>query len=361
MTSRERVLLTINHQVPDRIPVDFWASKGFLRKLRAETGLSFGDFLDAHDVDLRYIGGPEYVGPPLTSLTGESVDIWGVPRTVAEVRVGDGIERYEEVTKPPLANATTVEEIFSYSHWPSPDWFDYSAVEQQCDDVLRRGRAVVFMGDRLNRVAQLKPAMYLRGVEQILVDMAVRPLIAQAIFSKIRGFYLAYLERILEATKGKMDLVLTGDDFGAQNGLLVSVEMWDRFLGGGFAQYLALAKAYGAKTMHHTCGSVTALIPRMIESGLDVLQSLQPEAAGMDSATLKADFGTRLAFHGGVSIQRTMPRSTADDIGGEVEHLAATLGPGGGYIFCTAHNLQADTPVASALALLAAYREFGRY
>jgi uroporphyrinogen decarboxylase len=360
MTSRERVLLALNHQASDRIPVDFWASTGFLKKLEAGTGLSHEDFLDAHDVDLRYIGGPEYIGPPLQNSRGEATDIWGVPRTFTEVQLDGGAETYAEVTNPPLASISSVEEIISYPHWPSPDWFDYTPIRNQCDEVARKGRLVVFMGDRLNRIAQLKPAMYLRGMEQVLVDMALEATLAEAIFGRIRDFYLAYLERILEAAQGKIDIVLTGDDFGAQDGLLLSVEMWDRFLRAGFAGYLGLIKSYGVKTMHHTCGAVAPLLPRLIASGLDVLQSVQPEARGMDPASLKAGFGARLAFHGGVSIQRTMPHGSRDDIRGEVARLAQTLGPGGGYIFCTAHNLQADTPVANALALLAAYHEFGR-
>jgi len=99
----------------------------------------------------------------------------------------------------------------------------------------------------------------------------------------------------------------------------------------------------------------------MMERGLDVLQSLQPEAAGMDAEDLKRTFGRRLAFHGGLSIQRTMPLGTKEEIRRQVQARVNSLGKGGGYILCTSHNIQADTPVASALALLAAYREFGRY
>lgn len=360
MDSRERVLLALHHQQPDRIPIDFWASRGFLAKLEAEAGLSLAQFLDVHDVDLRYIAGPEYTGPPLLR-EGEPVDVWGVPRTIAEVRMRDGVERYEEVTRPPLAAATTAEEIHDYDHWPSPDWFDYRGIEAQCGAVHARGRAVAFMGDRTNRIAQLKPAMYLRGMEQALVDMALAPELLEAVLAKVRAFYLGYLERILEAGRGKLDIVLTGDDFGTQKGLLVSLSMWDRFLRPGFAEYLALIRNYGAKSMHHTCGSAVAVVPRLVECGLDALQSLQPEAQGMEAAELKRRFGGRLAFQGGVSVQRTMPYGTPQEIAAEVQYLAGALGRGGGYIFGTAHNVQADTPVENVLALMQAYREYGQY
>ncbi|MFB3882831.1 MAG: uroporphyrinogen decarboxylase family protein [Armatimonadota bacterium] len=361
MDSRERTLTAIEHRTPDRIPIDFWASKGFLRKLNSALGLSLEEFTDAWGVDIGYIRGPEYIGPPLDTGPAGQTDVWGVPRVVSVVSVAGGSEAYEEVTAPPLAGAQTAEDVLNYLHWPSADWFDYSAVPGQCEQVLRRKRAVAFMGDRLNRVAQLKPAMYLRGVEAILVDMAVNPELAEAIFRRISEFYLAYLERTLEAARGRVDIVVTGDDFGTQQGLLVSASMWDQYLRDGFARYLSLAKNSGAKTMHHTCGAVAELIPRMIGCGLDVLQSLQPEARGMKPAELKQRHGEQLAFQGGVSVQRTMPFGRRAEIRAEVRELAEAMGKGGGYIFCTSHNIQADTPVENAQELMRAYLDFGRY
>ena len=324
--------------------------------------LSREAFLDLHDVDLRYIAGPRYLGPPLRTFPdGSREDIWGVHRSLAEVDTGMGSEIYREVSFSPLASAATVEEVLEYDHWPSPGWFDYSDIEAQCEEVRTKERIVVFMGDRLNRIAQLKPAMYLRGVEQILVDMAVEPDLAHAILSKISAFYLAYAERIFEAARGKIDLVLTGDDFGSQNGPLVSPEMWLRFLGKGFASYIDLAKSYNLRVMHHTCGSVRPIIPLVIERGLDVLQSLQPEAADMDPYALKADFGNSLAFHGGLSIQRTLPFGCPEDVRNEVKEKIAALAPGGGYILCPAHNIQVDVPIENVEALFEAHREYGRY
>ena len=272
-----------------------------------------------------------------------------------------GVETYREVASSPLASAATVEAVQTYSHWPSADWFDYSLIEAQCEEVRRQGKVAVFMGDRLNRIAQLKPAMYLRGVEQILVDLLSSPDIARAIFSHIRRFYREYERRVLEAAGGKLDILLTGDDFGSQRGPLISPQMWKEFLGDGFAEYVGTAKTYGVRTMHHTCGSVRPIVPLMVERGLDVLQSLQPEASGMDPRELKADFGDRLGFHGGISIQRTLPLGTPEDVRREVADRIAALAPGGGYILCTAHNIQADTPVENVEALLRAYKGLGRY
>ena len=200
--------------------------------------------------------------------------------------------------------------------------------------------------------------MYLRGTESIFLDLAVDPRIAEAIFRKIREFYLGYLERILVAANGKIDIILTGDDFGSQNGLLISADMWRSFIKPGFADYIDLVKRHETLTMHHTCGSVLEIIPDMIESGLDVLQSIQPEAHGMSLENLKSRFGRDLCFQGGVSIQKTMPYGSLSDIRSDVKALA-DAGRDGGYIFCTSHNIQADTPIESILTLMDAYQEFG--
>ena len=362
MNSRERTLRTLNFEEPDRVPIDLWMSGGFKKKLLSALNTSEEAFLDAHDVDLRYIEGPAYIGPPLRQFSdGSDADIWGVRRTAVTVRTPGGEETYKEVAESPLASATTVDDVNSYTHWPSADWFDYGGIEAQCEEIRGKERVVVFMGDRLNRIAQLKPAMYIRGMEEIFVDMTATPDIAQAVLSKIRDFYCAYAERIFEAAKGKIDILLMGDDFGMQTGPFVSPDMWVNFLGKGFADYVALAKSHGVRVMHHTCGSVRPLIPLMMERGLDVLQSVQPEASNMDPRVLKAEFGDRLAFHGGISIQRTLPFGTPEDVRNEVRDRVEALAPGGGYILCTAHNIQADTPVENVQELLRAYKDYGSY
>jgi uroporphyrinogen decarboxylase len=362
MDSRERTFMALNFEEPDRVPTDLWMSGGFRRKLEAALGLPAEQFLERHDVDLRYIEGPAYCGPPLPQFADQGdEDIWGVRRQRVRVAAPGGAEVYEEVARSPLAGAASVEEIEAYDRWPSPDWFDYSRIESQCQAIRDQGRVAVFMGDRLNRLAQLKPAMYLRGIEQLFADLVVAPQLARALFARIREFYEAYAERIFAAARGKLDLLLTGDDFGSQNGLLVSPAMWAEFLQTGFSRYIEIARGHGLKVMHHTCGGVRPLIPLMLDSGLDVLQSLQPEAAGMEPRALKAAFGDRLAFHGGISVQRTLPFGTPGQVRREVRDRVEALAPGGGYILGTAHNLQADVPVANALALVEGYREWGRY
>jgi uroporphyrinogen decarboxylase len=359
MDSRERVLAALSHREPDRVPIDYWAAPEVSAGLRSRYGFaSQEELLDHFGVDFRYIEGPRYIGPePRVHPDGAVEDHFGVPRVLVEVGSKEFKGTYREVIRPPLEQAGSLEEIQAYDQWPSPDWFDYACVRDQAARARRSGKAVVFVGDRMNRCAQLKPAMYLRGVTRILEDLALHPEIAEYLFSRITGFYLEYARRIAEAAGDGIDIFMTGDDFGAQNGLIMSPEMWRRFLRPGFQAMIDVAGRSGYRTAHHSCGSIKPIIPDMIDCGLDILNPLQPDVRDMDRAELKARFGDRLCFHGSISIQRTLPFGTPQEIREEVRERFETLGPKGGFIFCTAHNLQVDTPFENIEALFDAYRE----
>lgn len=363
MDSRERVFRALRHEQPDRVPRDFWATAETYGKLCRRLSLpNAGAVLDRFEIDVRYIEGPRYIGPPLRTYPDGSInDIWGVPRVKQTVGVGDKEQSYHSVTRFPLIGVTDPAQLDAYEFWPSADWFDYSPVFAEAKAVRDRGRVVAFMGDRLNRFAQLKPAMYLRGIDQALVDMLIEPEIFRALTDRLTAFYNEYLTRILEAAHGMIDILVTGDDFGQQGGLLCSVELWEQRLRAGFEGYIRLAHAAGVPVMHHTCGSIYRLLPKFIECGLDILQALQPTVSEMDFRRIKAEFGSRICFQGGVGIQRALPFGTPADVREEVRDRIEALAPGGGYIVSTAHNIQGDTPVENVLALIAAYDEFGSY
>ena len=363
MDARQRVALALAHKEPDRVPIDYWATSTVTARLLDHWGLSTQEELLEHlDVDFRYIDGPTYVGPePSVREDGSIEDHWGVPRVRVEVGSGGQASVYQEVRSFPLKDARSIDEVRDYPKWPSPDWFDYRCVAGQVAGARRTGKVVVFMGDRMNRCAQLKPAMYLRGIDQILLDVALSPDIAEYIFRRITDFYLEYARRTLEAAGGGIDVLMMGDDFGTQKGLFMSPEMWRRFLRPGLKAFVDLGQSFGCKVAHHSCGSIKPIIPDLIECGLDVLNPVQPDVRDMDRRELKRRFGDRLCFHGSISIQRTLPFGTPDDVRNEVRERFETLGPGGGFIFCTAHNIQADTPTENVVALFDAYRTLGRY
>jgi uroporphyrinogen decarboxylase len=357
--SRERVLTALAHRPPDRIPRDYWATPEITEALRGHFALPNREaLLQRLGIDLRYVEGPSYVGQSLRAHPDGSVeDLWGVRRQPRTVTGGGYTWTYQHVVQSPLQEACAAADVAAYDRWPSADWWDYSGLQEQCR--AHAGYAVVNAGDRLDRTAQLKPMMYLRGMEQTYLDLALNPDLAEAIIGHIVAYFLEYNQRVFAAAGGAIDIFMMGDDFGTQQGPMMSLKTWRRFFRPGFAAFIELAHRHNLKVMHHTCGSVVELIPDFIECGLDILQSVQPQAAGMDLGRLRAEFGRDLCFQGGMDIQRVLPHGTPAEVREHVRAQIEAAGHDGGYILCTAHNLQADTPLANALALFEAYEEFG--
>jgi len=357
VTSRDKFQQLLRRELTNEILVDYWAVPEIDRRLMINYNVATReDLLQQLGVDFRYLEGPAYEGPPLeVHANGAVDDIWGVPRQRQATGEGEFAGSYEHVETPPLANAKTVEDIEQYPHWPDPDWYEYSVIADQAQAVPDHVR--VFMGDRLNRVAQLKPAMYLRGVERALADLARNSPVFQAINQRITEFYAEYLRRILAAGRGEIDLIFTGDDFGMQSRPLCRPQTWRAVLQPNFARFIQISHDAGVPVAHHTCGSIYALIPDFISAGLDILNPLQPFTADMDFAQIKAEFGDHLLFHGGVSLQGALRFGTPAEVEQEVKERVEVLGNGGGYILCTAHNIQADTPTENIIALFDSYEK----
>ena len=355
INSKERVISTCDHISPDKIPVDFWATDSVINRLIDFYGLKGEEeLLETLNIDFRYISGPKYTGPSLEVLDdGSKRDIWGVPRKVDFTETG---EKYSNVTRYPLKDASTVKEIEEYSYWPSPDWFDYEVAVEQCEKYPQK--AVIYSGGRLNRTSQLKAAIYLRSMEKIMEDMYLNPKLLEALLDQIRSFYLKFNEKLFEKVKGKLDIFMMGDDFGMQDSLICKKEMWERFFRPGLEKYISLARKYDIKIMHHSCGAIKPIIPDFIEMGLDILNPIQPEASGMNPENLKKEFGQDITFHGGLSIQETLPHGTPGEVREEVKRVFNVLGKSGGFIACTAHNIQADTSLENIKALFDAYEKF---
>ena len=363
MTARERVKMAINFEEPDRIPIDNWMVPEIKKRCMNYWGCDSEEELLAFlGVDVRDNYGPSYVGQTFKEFDdGTVADLWGVRRKIVTYGKGtphEGI--FKEVAWSPLEHMTSVEEINAYEGWPSPDWWDYSKMREECA-YWHPEYFVLNKGDRLDRTAQLKPMMYLRGIEQTYIDLARNPKIVECIRDHIVNYFVEYNPRVFEAGGDEVDMFMMGDDMGGQRGPLLSVEMWRRYFRDAYRKYCDIAHKYGLKVMYHTCGDVYKLIPEFIENGLDCLQSLQPQATNMDIKRLKQEFGKDLSFQGGMDIQQILPLGTPDDVRKMVKYAADNAKKGGGYIFGTAHNIQADTPMENVAALFEGYHEYGVY
>lgn len=195
-------------------------------------------------------------------------------------------------------------------------------------------------------------AWTLRGFENVMADSVAEPAFFQQLIERIAQQQMEILEELVTLP---VDGIFFSDDWGGQRGLLLRPEVWRATIKEPIGRMYAFAHSAGKVTLHHSCGNVAALIPDLIEVGLDVLESVQPEA--MNPCDLKQRFGDRLAFWGGLGSQSTIPFGTPNDIRAEVGRLCQVMGQGGGYILSPAKPLQADTPTENAVAIIEAFLE----
>ncbi len=187
----------------------------FAEYIDRRCGCSLAAYLDFL-IDIQTVS-PEYIGPPLAPNT----DIWGVRR--AAVNYGQGF--YHEIEYYPLAKATCADDIIGHP-WPSPDFFDYSTIPQQIHTIQKKGERCIMVANG----NIFETSWYMRGFEQIFLDMAENPALAHEILQRVADFYVEYFRRALAAGRGEIDLVFTADDIGGQNGLLMSLAMWKQFI-----------------------------------------------------------------------------------------------------------------------------------
>jgi uroporphyrinogen decarboxylase len=190
-------------------------------------------------------------------------------------------------------------------------------------------------------------AWFLRGMENLLVDMAQNQDYCEALFERIVTADLNMLEMMLCAD---VDGVLLGCDWGSQKALLMGPDYWRRYVGPRHARMFRVIRQAGKYAFLHSCGNILAVLPDVVAMGVQVLNPVQPEC--MDIREIKRRFGDTLAFWGGISTQQTLPMGTPDDVRREVREVAALLGEGGGYILSPAQSIQEDVPLGNCLALI---------
>ncbi|MGD9495498.1 MAG: uroporphyrinogen decarboxylase family protein [Armatimonadota bacterium] len=347
MTSRERVMAAIEHRAPDRVPVDYWAHPPVTERVMAALGAAdFETMLVRLGVDLRNVrGAARYIGPPHHYLPdGRECDMWGVP-------LGSRGTYAAKVTGAPLASATTVAEVERHRPFPDPDWWDYAPIADAC---AAAGEHAVMGGAWSPFFCH---AMYVIGMAELLEAMAARPAVAEALLTRIADFYLESCRRHFQAARGGMDIFFMGDDYGGQTGPLISLSMFRRFIKPHLARLFAQAHDFGLKVMLHSCGSVYAFIPDLLEIGMEVLDPVQVRARDMSIDKLAAEFGRDLCFHGSIDTQQTLPFGTADDVRAEVRARLA-LFPQGGLICGPSQEFMEDVPTENILAL---YEAAGAY
>jgi len=191
----------------------------------------------------------------------------------------------------------------------------------------------------------------LRGMEEFLMDMVAQPEIPLYIMDRLLEVTVENTRRVLDLVGDRLDMVYFYDDVATQQSLMISPRMWRKHIKPRHAKLIEAAKSRGIAVMYHCDGAIAPHIPELIEIGVDLLNPVQADAPGMAPERLKAEFGDRLSFHGGVDIIKTLPRGAVADVQAEVCERIEVLGKNGGYIVASSHHIQPDTPLENVLAM----------
>ena len=347
MTPRERWLTVLNGGVPDRVPMDYRATKETDARLMQHLGCgNMSDVFRRLHVDEIVSLSPKYVGPPIPP----DEDIYGIGFQETDYGMGT----YRDAVRFPLAQYKSVAEIEANYRWPDPDWYDFSVLPAQVEGkeeaVIRGGGSECFDIYR-----------WMRGNEQGYLDLVDNPEMVHYCLKKIYDFRYEVTRRTYEAVPGKVIWTWVAEDVACQRGLIVSLECIREFLLPHMKRMIDLVHEGGAYSFHHSDGAARENVPNMIEIGMDVLDPVQWRCAGMAREELKREFGDQIVFHGAMDNQQTLAFGSVEDVRQEVEDNIRILGEGGGYILGPCHNLQVVGPPENIVAMYDAGYEMGWY
>lgn len=382
MTPRQRVLAALNHEIPDRAPIDLGGNqtgihKNAYRKLARYLG--YPDEVEIMDavqqlarpservlerfhVDTRYVAaGPastwkggivkaERNGRVWHDLTDEFGVRWSMP---------DDQPLYMDITLHPLAGAS-IKDVREYA-WPKGD--DPSRFAGLRERALRLKKETPYAVVSGISGVVYEICWYLRGLEQWFCDLLADPEFCAAMLDQTLKYWLDWFRLFLDEAGDVVDVIMIGDDLAGQDAPLFNPEIYRRLVKPRHRRLVEYIRSRTeAKVWYHTCGSCAAFIPDLIENGIHILNPVQISARNMDPFDLKRRFGRDLVFWGGgCDSQNVLPYGTPSEVAEDVRRNLAALSPGGGYVFNSVHNIQGEVPPENVIALFDTAYEFGFY
>ena len=374
ITPRQRVLMSLNHQEPDRAPMDLGGINNTAMHLKIETALKEHLGFEGGEPEIRAtnqlvtVGDErilEHFGSDTRSIYFEEdrpwqevdqgiyQDQWGLQYKINP----DG--NYYNFCGHPLSRASSVEEIKAY-RFPDP------RAEVRVAGLKERAESY---GGRYCLVLEgmrepiFGTPSWLRGHTQFYMDLVGNKPMVDALLDSVLEFYLELTDFLLERLGPYLDVVKVGDDLGTQNNLIISPAMYREFIKPRQKILYEHIKGKGDfKLLLHSCGAIRSIIPDLIEIGVDALNPVQTTAGGMDPVELKREFGRDITFWGGgIDTQHVLPFEPPDAVAREVKKNLEIFKPGGGYVFAQIHNLMPDVPLENIFAMYRAYRENATY
>lgn len=373
MAPRERVLTSLSHEEPDRVPLDLGGLATTIESvpydelkkylgIKGETRLFLRDHVDPPEevlerfgIDTRYIR----IKPPKNFKVqiepdNSYLDEWGTRWKKPESSL------YWDPVDHPLKDAT-IEDLETYN-WPDPH--DPGRTEGLWEEAkrLREKTDYAIVADTPLLGIFESASVCLRGIERFMMDLILDKPFAKALLDRVADIHIEFFRHYLDAVGEYIDVIVVSDDLGCENGPLISPELYREIIKPAERKLWQFIKNNTkAYLFLHSCGSISKFIPDLIEIGVDILNPIQVSAKDMDTKRLKEEFGDRMTFWGGVDTQRVLPFGSPEEVEGEVKRRISDAAPGGGYVLTAVHNIQAGVPPENICMMYDAARKYGRY
>ncbi len=361
MTPRERILTTLNHEPPDRTPVDGWFHPEIVATLKEHFGTDDWDaVLEQLGIDgwtdlapAIHFSEFEAKAGPRPGHPNSAKAIWIDDRTYEDgwgirFRLGE-LDRYQRWLSGPLESAEAVDDVLRY-RFPGPN--DVCEPEDYAAKVAALKVKGRFVAGEIDN--PYKRFWHLRGYENALMDYRINVPVLEAVYDRL---YPLAAELALRMAKAGVDMVKVVGDVAMQDRIIMGPDLWRKYDKPRWAPLIDACRAVNPEMVFffHSDGKLPDLMDDLVDVGFTVINPIQPEC--MDPRDVKRRWGDRITLHGGVSIQRTLPFGTPAEVRREVEELIRTCGYNGGLIMMPSNNIQPDTPVENILACYAAARE----
>jgi uroporphyrinogen decarboxylase len=381
MTSRTRVIQALNHQEPDRVPIDLGATivssiaKQSYIELKKYLGipiepikmLDYVQQLPYVDDQLLERFGVDFRMVQLPAATSLGVDIFEegeyyafIDRWGAKLHMPKQGGFYYDWVEFPIKEPTM--SALDHYHWPEPDSHQVNHQLGIQAKTLYETSEYALVGSAVIGGGIFEQPARVMGLESFLMALVTEPAFADRLMGTITDIYIESCRRYLEQVGPYIQVFTYWDDLAGQNGWLINPEVYRKLIKPKQKRLVeAIKQKTNAKLFYHSCGATRGLIPDLIEIGFDILNPVQVSARGMDTKALKHDFGKDIVFWGGgVDTQHVLPFGSPQQVIDEVKRRIDDLAPGGGFVFAAVHNIQAQVPPQNIVAAFNTALDYGQ-